>query len=55
MIPASRTPANGFGWRGPLARSLLLPNGALASSLGYHCTDHVSSPNATHFIITKRT
>jgi dihydrofolate reductase len=26
-----------------------------APKLGYQCTEHVASPNATHFVITKRT
>jgi hypothetical protein len=25
-----------------------------ASKLGYQCTKHVSTPDATHFVITKR-
>lgn len=26
-----------------------------ATRLGYECTEHVPTPNATHFVITKRT
>jgi dihydrofolate reductase len=32
-----------------------LLEGIDAPKLGYHCTEHVATPNATHFVIAKRT
>jgi dihydrofolate reductase len=31
-----------------------LLEGIDAPKLGYHCTEHVPTPNTTHFVITKR-